>query len=57
MALTINLPKIIAWRNIREPKMIRSEPPHQSAIHLWEPLCSLKDAVRFAEKQQNKNWL
>jgi hypothetical protein len=27
-----------AWRNKREPKLVRSEPPHPDYMHLWEPL-------------------
>lgn len=31
-------PTPAAWRNIREPKLVRSEPPHKDYRHLWEPL-------------------
>jgi len=27
-----------AWRNIREPSLVRREPPHPDYAHLWEPL-------------------
>jgi len=33
------------WRNRREPKMMRAEPPHPTAMALWEQLFARRAAT------------
>lgn len=37
--------KAAAWRNKREPKLVRRDPPHPEATHLWEQLVPLADTL------------
>jgi hypothetical protein len=53
MSLTLK-PPVAAWRNKREPKMIRSEPPHKDSLNLWEPLFTIGDAMKLAQRQPSQ---
>ena len=58
--------KPAAWRNKREPKLVRSEPPHPTYAHLWEPLytewqvkatdAEIHELKKLVSKQSHALW-